>query len=270
MSGRDIKKFPRTVDKALDILEYAGRSDKPLGVSELGAELGINKSTVYRILQLLLSRGYVDKDPENSKYRIGYKILELNTAIVRNIGLRKVAISQMEQLARKSSETIGLATMDKAGVIYLDQVGGEKENIRIHFLIGSRMPFHCTGTGKAMLAFLEDTELREILEGRQLQSYTANTITDHYTLWKELRKIRKQGYALNDGEYQDFVRVIASPIFNSQDRVVGALALAAFKHRLKLEMVPRFGELVRSAAAEISRSLGCDHPSYNQIRETEN
>jgi IclR family KDG regulon transcriptional repressor len=256
MPMKSENKFPRTVDKALSVLECVARSGKPIGVSELSAESGISKSTVYRFLQVFLSRGYIDKEVDGSKYRAGFKMLELSQVIVRNIGFRAAAVAHMDRLAKETSQTVGLAILDKSGVVYIDQVGGEEQGIRIHFLIGIRMPFHCTGTGKAMLAFLDENELDRVLQGNSFQRYTPNTITDSALLRRELKSIRKKGYAFNDGEYQEVVRVVASPIFNASEKVVGSLAVAAFKHRLETARVPSIGELVKSAASDISRRLG--------------
>lgn len=256
MATKSNSKFPRTVDKALNVLEYVARSGKPMGVSDLSAELGLNKSTVYRILQVFLAKGYVDKEVNESKYRAGFKMLELSKVIVRNIGLRAAAITQMQKLANDTSKTVGLAILDKSGVVYIDQVGGEDESIRIHFLIGIRMPFHCTGTGKAMLAFLDENEVNAILKENKFERYTRNTITDPELLRQELKTIQKHGYAFNDGEYQEVVRVVGAPIFDVNGKIVGSLGVAAFKHFLEEAMVPATGELVKSAAFEISRRLG--------------
>ena len=258
-----VNNFPRTVEKALTLLEHIAKAERPLGISEISNDLDINKSTVYRILQSLRAKDYIDQDSVSNKYRIGFKILELNTAIVRNIGFRKVAVGHMEKLAQETLETVGLAMMDRDGVIYLDQAGGEEESIRIHFRIGLHMPFHCTGTGKAMLAFLDDGALDDILARHELNAYTANTITDPNVLREELKKIREDGYALNNGEYQEVVRTVAAPIFDSSNKVVGSIAVAGLKFRFKLEIIPRFGELVKMTAAEISRNLGCNSDYYN-------
>ena len=263
MSPKRTDNFPRTVEKALTLLEHIAMTEKPIGISELSNKLDISKSTVYRILQTLLAKEYIKRDSMSNKYQIGIKILELNTAIVKNMGLRTVAIAYMEKLAAETLETVGLAIMDKEGVIYVDQTGGEKENVRIHFPIGAHIPFHCTGTGKAMLAFLDEEEMEEILKRHELKAYTANTITDIGDLRNELKKIGKEGYAFNNGEFEDVIKVVAAPIFDSRNKVAGSLAVAALSSRLDLSEVPRFGRMVKRACAEISRNLGFDSGSYN-------
>lgn len=142
-------------------------------------------------------------------------------------------------------------------VIYLDQTGGETESIRIHFRIGTPMPFHCTGTGKAMLAYLRENELEEILANHKLMAFTPNTITNKRKLREELKSIRAEGYAFNNCEYQSMVCVIGGAIFDSSNRVVGSVAVAALSNRLSLEMVPRVRAQVKKTAFNISRELGC-------------
>jgi len=258
MKERKVAKLPLTVDKALTLLEYIARADKPLGISELSHNLGINKSTIYRILQALVAKEYIRQESGTNKYYIGFKIAELNNTIVRKVGIRGAAAGPMEKLAQLTSETVGLAMRDKAGVIYLDQTGGEDESIRIHFLIGARLPFHCTGTGKAMLAFLDKKEQEEIIRASERKCYTPNTITDPDLLRKELTQIRTDGYAFNNGEYQEVVRVVGAPIFNDQQKVVGAVCVAGLSFRLNLTMIPGLGELVKEAAKKISQNLGCN------------
>lgn len=263
MKSKRNDNFPRTVEKALKILEYIAEAEGPLGISELSNALDIHKSTVYRIIQSLLVKKYVDREPLSNKYRIGFKILELNTMILRNMGLRTVAMGHMERLSQETMETVGLATMDREGAIYLDQTGGEKENVRIHFPMGSHMPFHCTGTGKAMLAFMDHDVLEDILDNHELGAYTSNTITSEEALREELEKIRANGYAFNNGEYEEEVRVVAAPIFDYRNKVVGSISVAALTSRMKLKMVAHFGELVKMTAAEISRNLGCNTSRQN-------
>lgn len=253
---KKIQNLPQTVDKALSLLEYLAGADRPKGISELSDTLGINTSTVYRLVQALMARGYIRRDGETRRYRAGFKILELNTAIVRNIGLHQLARSHMDRLAEQTTETVGLAIMEKNCVIYLDQRGGEEESIRIHFRIGTPMPFHCTGTGKAMLAYLDEMELEEILAVHELTAYTPNTVTNKEQLKQQLKDVRAKGYAFNNCEYERVVRVIGAPIFNSENRAVGSVAVAAFSHRLGLEMVPKVGEQVKETAFRISRELG--------------
>ncbi|BEQ16901.1 IclR family transcriptional regulator [Desulfoferula mesophila] len=248
---------PQTVERALNILEYIVDMQKPLGVLELSDKLNLNKSTIYRILQALVSKGYLHQRAEDSKYCVGYKILELNTKIIRNLGLRQVSVSAMEKLAQKAKETVALGVIDQRGVVYVDQIGGEEDRVRIHFRMGVHMPFHSTGAGKAALAFFPQEERDAILSNYKLEKFTKNTITNIGSLHKELKEIRQKGYSFNDGETQEMVRVVGAPIFDSQNKVVGSIVLAALTNRFALEQVPTFGKLVLKAAMEISNNLGC-------------
>lgn len=257
---------PQTVERALNVLEYIVEQQRPVMISELSEELQINKSTVYRILQALVAKDYLYQQVEDNKYCIGYKILELNNNIVKNIGLRQVSVAVMEKLAQKTKETVGLAVMDQRGVIYVDQIGGEEDRVRIHFRIGSHMPFHTTGTGKAMLAFIPEEELENILSTYKLERLTKNTITSVDKFKKELKQIRSQGYSFNNGETQEMVRVVGSPIFDSNNKVVGSIAIAALTNRFTLDKVPTFGKLVMDAAIEISHKLGCGENCWESVR----
>ncbi len=245
----------QTIQKALTVLEYMIEAKQPVRLSELGKGLGWNKSTVHRILQALLAKDYLYQN-DDSSYCVGYKILELSNRLVRKIDLRQAALSQMSKLAATSHETVGLAKMERRGVIYLDQIGGEDEGVRIHFRMGVPLPFHCTGTGKAMLAFMSEAEFESIMAQQKLTRYTHQTITSIKELREQCRQIQNDGYAFNDREWQEMVRVVGAPIFNANGKVIGSVCVAALSHRLSPDQVPGVGAQVIEAGNHISRNFG--------------
>jgi DNA-binding IclR family transcriptional regulator len=255
MTKTGTENFPRTVEKALRVLDALAEADRPLGVSEVGARLSINNSTAYRIMRALLEHGYVIQNPQTSKYDLGFKVLELSHALIRKLGVRGIARPLMEKLAQETSETVGLAILDGSKVVYLDQVDGG-EIIRLEFQVGSRWPLHATAAGKACLAFMDPGSVDQIIKRRTLKAYTKHTKTDPKALIEELGMIREIGYAFNRGEFESKVRAVGAPIFNVDNRPIGSVVLATPKERLPEDLVPVLGLKVVSIGREISKRMG--------------
>lgn len=257
MNGiKKINNAPQTVEKALNILEAFENSANSLGVTELSRKLKINKSTTYRILQVLLKKGYINQDAETNKYSLGYRILKIGGAILSRIQLREIARVHLERLALEMSQTVRLAILDALEVVYIDHVEG-KDPIRLHLQIGSRGPLHCTAAGKSILAFLKETEKENILAHYNLKAMTSKTITNIENLKTHLKMIEKNGYSFCDEEYTKGVRAIGAPIFNFETRVIGSIVVAAPTFRMKLKDVPTIGLEVTKSGLEISKKMGC-------------
>jgi IclR family KDG regulon transcriptional repressor len=254
-SKKRIKNAPQVVEKALRILDVFAEERGPLGISELNRRLDMSSSTIYRILQVLLSRRYIKQDSVTNKYYLGYKILELSSTVLMQLELRNVARDHLEKLAKETSETTRLAIMDEGEIIYVDQVEG-KDQIRLHLQLGSRSPAHCTAAGKCVMAFLEEYEVDAILSKNKLKAFTPKTITNIEKLKDQLRKIKTQGYAFNDEEYREMVRAVGSPIFDFNIKVLGSIVVVAPSFRLKLSSVPKIAQQVKRTALDISRQIG--------------
>lgn len=249
------RNFPLTVEKALKLIERLGEAGVPLRISELSNDVGINSSTCYRILQALLARGFVIQDADSSKYRLGYKILEIGSAMLRGTELRAIAHPHLDNLGRETSLTVGLAVRSGWQMVYLDQVHGEGV-IRLELRVGSRWPMHCTAAGKAVLAFLNNDELEVFFSMGSLRKFTQNTIVSAKKLLEELSKIRSRRYSFNNAEYQKEVKAIGSPIFGSQGQVLGSIVAAGPSDKIPQNAVASLGIRARTAAESISEAMG--------------
>lgn len=254
-ANKSINNAPSTVKKALDILEAFVDAGSSMGVTELGQKLKTNKSTVYRILQALLQRGYVNQDDRTNKYLLGYKILRLGGAILGRVPLREIGRANLEALAQETLQTARLAILDREEVVYIEHVEG-KDPIRLHLQVGSRGPVYCTAAGKAILAFLPASESNRILSRIRFRSYTPKTITGIRQFQSELEGVKKNGYAITDEEFREEVRAVGAPIFNMDARVVGAMVIVAPAFRMKRKNFPILGQQVKKAALSISEKMG--------------
>ncbi len=245
----------QSLDRALKILEVLGNNQKGLGVTELAHEVDLHKSTVHRLLNTLAQRGYVEKDQETEKYKLGLKIVELSNKILTNMELREEARSYLEELMKYANEVVHLCVLREGEVVYIDKV--ECPNtIRMYSQIGRRAPVHCTGVGKAILAFLPEDEIISILKTKGMPQKTPNTITDLQEMLKHLKEIRHLGYAVDEIEHEPGIRCVAAPVWDHTGQVVASISVSGPAYRLTRERVPELAVKVKETGLKISRRLG--------------
>ena len=245
-----------TVKKAMDILDCLGRAQTPLAASELGRRLEMPRSTTYRLLTTLSLGGYVTQDLENpEKYRLGFKIVELASSLLDSIELRQQAAPFLRELRDHANEVVHLVALEHGRVAYIDKLECSQA-VRMHSSIGRQGFVHCTSVGKAMLAFLPESAVANIIEQHGLPALTGNTITEVPALHRELDKVRRQGYAIDDLENEEGIRCVGAAILNHEGQPVAALSVSGPAFRLTLERAEELGPAVRMTAQGISRQLG--------------
>jgi DNA-binding IclR family transcriptional regulator len=237
----------------MSILETLGAA-QPMSLTELSRKLGLGKSSVYRLLVTLALRGYVEKDPHTDCYRLTYRLFAVGSRAAEQSGLRDVAQPIMLRLGSRTGETVNLGVLDgfRTVSIYLVE---SAHPLRIHMRIGG-VSAHATSTGKILLAALPPEELARRLAGRRLTSLTGRTIKSRSALQAELRRVRDQGYAIDDEECSLGLRCVGAPVRDHRGMVVAALSMVAPCHRLPHEEMPAAIATVRDAAQEISLRLG--------------
>lgn len=249
-------KMLRTVEKALDILWKIGHSNLTRGItlSELSQELSIHPSTVHRYLYTLERLGYIERQRDTDRFRLGLKLLELTTLLLDQLELRAEAYVTLHELMEITNETIHLMVYDHGTVVYIDKVDAPQA-VRMHSRIGMRRPAYTTSGGKAMLAYLGEDCLNEVL-GRGLVPRTVHTITSPEVLRRQLREIRSRGFAIDDMEDTDGVRCVGAPIFDHRGFVIGAVTVSGPASRISLERADELGPVVVAAAQKISARMG--------------
>lgn len=244
----------QTVKHSLDLL-FAFKAETPTwGVNELARHLGLNKSTVSRLLATLEERRLVRQDPETERYRLGIGLVELAGVVLDGIDLHRVAAPYLRQLSAATRETINLAIWDRLEVVIVEHLPSP-EPVKYLGWIGDREPSHAVSPGKAMLAFSPPEVLQAVIEAG-LTRYTPNTLTDPDELRRDLELTRRRGYAINRGEFRESLHGVAAPIWQFPGVLAGAVAVAGPAYRLSEERLEEFGRLVKQTACEISRELG--------------
>jgi len=253
----DPKRGVQSVYRALQLLRYICTADDHRGVSlpELTEFIGLSKPSVYRLVWTLQAFHFVSKDPQTGLYRPGSGLLELAHQGLERLELRNVALPYLEGLWRKTNETVHLAVLDAGEVVYLEKRESQ-QTIRMYSAVGRRAPAHCTGLGKAMLAFLSPSERRRILEKKGLRAYTRRTITSLVSFERECKKIRREGYALDLGEHEPDIRCVAAPIFDHTGRPIAALSVAIPAFRTDQNHLENLGPEVVQTAQAVSAKLG--------------
>jgi DNA-binding IclR family transcriptional regulator len=270
-SARTVRPVERnrstSLRRALAVLEHvrdhagAGRG---LSLTELAEAVGPSKSTVLRLTEPLVDCGLLARDRDTGRFRLGSGALHLGQAYLSSLDLRTITGEVSYRLMRETGETVHLVVYDPPHVVYVDKVENET-NLRMASRIGSRAPAYCTAVGKAILAWLPDDAVDEVIAAG-MPAITPNTITDPVALRAELGRIRVRGYAVDDRENEPEVRCVSAPIFDHTDTVTAALSISGLRSRITAAEVRRLGPLVARATHTVSRALGSSQPAAAKLR----
>lgn len=244
-----------SVRKALEILCSFSRESSSLTVSELSRRLAIPKSTTHNLLRTLQSLDFLTQDPAGKQFRLGPRVFELGLVFSHITQMVAMAYPRLRRLAEQTRETVKLATISGGEVLILAAV---ESPFQLHTRgdVGRRAPLHCTSLGKAMLASLADSEIREIVAHQGLAPLTARTITSLASLEEEIRRIRVVGHAIDWEENEEGVCCVAACIPDPQGRLVAAISVSGPVSRIKEDSLPGLGTQVVEAARLIAESFG--------------
>ena len=243
----------QSVDRALTVLEILARQGDA-GVTEVGLELGVHKSTAFRLLAALESRGFVEQAQERGTYRLGFAVVRLAGSAVAQLDLVRESSRTCEQLAAGLGETVNVAVLDQGWAINVSQARGAASVASVNW-VGQRTPLHATSSGKVLLAFAP-TEVRAHVLVGPLERYTAATITDPAVLDDALAKARVAGWACTEEEYEIGLNAVAAPVRGADGSVLAALSAAGPAYRLRPASFEQIAVRVVAAAGDISRRMG--------------
>ena len=252
--------YSQSLERGLSILS-AFRSGRPLlGVSDLGREVGLGRSTTHRYVATLTMLGYLQQDAATKKYRLGPRVLDLGFSAINSMELREICAPHLQQLSDETGYTVNMAILDGPDIVYVERCRssrtGQRE-IDLNLHVGSRMPAYCTSMGKVLLAYLSPEERAALLAAAHLTRRGPNTLTTSRALMKELARVRGEGLAINNEELAYGLRSIAAPIRSHGGEVVAAVNLAVHSSMVSMEeLVARLSPALVRAAAEMSARAG--------------
>jgi IclR family KDG regulon transcriptional repressor len=235
------------VERALLVLETLDSSRRGLNISELSQRLHFPKSSTHVIVLTLERLGYVQKQPESLHYRLGLKAYALGHSMTKSLSISELALPHLRALVDQVRLSAHLAVHDGDQGVYIQKVEAPGL-IRIDTYVGRRMDLHCTGVGKILLAF-GPPELLERLQAKEVYiRYTKKTLTTPKALQREIIRVRKSGFALDDEEEELAVRCVAIPVFRNE-RFVAALSVAGTTTQIPFNEVKALAQRLRQAAA---------------------
>ena len=249
-----LNKMVKSVYRAFKILDVLS-SEGEKSVTEISKSLNFPKSSVHEIISTLLEAGILERDSDRNRYSLGLKLFELGKQAQANLEISKVAIPSLRGLHEQLDETVHLTVLDGKEVLYTECFESTKR-LRTYSVIGIRAPLHCTAVGKAILAYLDEGEVEEVIQSMGLPKFTENTITDPQQLNTEISKIKGCGFATDDMEHEDGVCCVGAPVRNHTGKVIASISVSGPSQRMSSSRLEEIAPLVMDRAAEISRRLG--------------
>jgi DNA-binding IclR family transcriptional regulator len=224
------------------------------GVTEVANELDIHKSTAYRLLTTLRDRGLVEQDAATEKYRLGFGLVLLASSVRADLDILRCARPVCESLSARTGETVTITVLEGDDAVIIHQSVSQASALSVDWT-GHHTPLHATAAGKLFLVDMPEDQRLRILDGR-LERFAENTIVEPPMLEATLREIGAQGYSYTVEELEAGLNAVGASIRDVEGAVVGTVSVSGPAFRLPPDDIPTVGELVKDAAAEISRCLG--------------
>lgn len=245
----------QSVERAFELLEVLAEAGGELSLSEAAAACRLPLPTIHRLVRTLVARGYVRQLPSR-RYALGPRLINLGESASGM--LADWARPCLAELVEALGETANLSMIDGDRATYVAQVPS-RHAMRMFTEVGRRVHLHSTAVGKALLAQLSDDEVAELVSRTGLSAQTERSITDLGTLTRELARIRRQGYAMDDGEQDIGVRCVAVPVLGAPSSF--AISVSGPAARMNAELVARAIPLLQSGAADLAADLAAERPS---------
>lgn len=230
--------------------------DGPMGLLELSKSLGLNKTTVHRILNSLICMDYARQDPESLKYSLTFKFCGISSQILAQNNMIDLARPHLKELSNQTGETVHFVQIDGRQAVYIDKVESSRSSVRLVSRIGKSVPLYCSGVGKALLADMSDDKIKAVWDKSSIKRLTEYTITDFAEFRKIITQIRQNGYALDNEENELGVRCIAVSIKDFSGKPAYAISVSAPKDRMSDERILEIRELILTAKENIQKDMG--------------
>lgn len=242
------------VERALNILEAAANRRDGLTNAEFSQKLRIPKSSASYILRTLDRRGYLRRDADTGRYRLGLKVLSLGGDARANLDLAEIGLSSMQALLERVHLTVHLAVLDQGEAVYIEKVEAPGF-FRVNTWVGRRMYLHSTSVGKCLLAGLPKAASEALLRQQGMKKRTPKTITSVAKLLVDLERVREQGYGVDDEENSVGARCVAAPVLDGVGNVAAALGVSGTLTQMDEANLPKIIDALKETARRISRQL---------------
>ena len=250
-----MKDIVQSVDRSLYILEILSQYPKGASIADLSKISELHKSTVHRLLNTLMHKGFVQQNPSDNSYKLSLKLFELGASVISDSSLREVATPHLKALRDETGEVVHLVVPEEPYIIYIDKFDS-KETIRMHSSIGKRSPMYCTSVGKAILSTYSNDKIADVWAETDIKKLTQHTITDYTDFLNTIEAVRKNGYAEDNEENELQVRCFGAVIRDYSGEAVGAISISTPIIRLDEERIQQFKRLIIEYSKRISKELG--------------
>ena len=246
-------KIIQCVAKSMKLLDILAETSVPLSLAEISTMTGWPKSTVHGLLSTMRESSVVSQDVEG-RYMLGIRLFEYGCTLSSSWTIIEQAKPFIQHISYHTGEAVFLSILDRGEVITLDRADN-RTGLQATAEMGCRLPVHCTSQGKLFLAFMSNSEREDILDRTELSAYTSRTLTTRAALEKEFEQIRRQGYAVENGEYKTGLRSVAAPIRDADGEVRYAIGIIGMYRQLETEQFDRAVQMVLETADKISRAI---------------
>ena len=244
------------LDVALDVIDTMASSHEEYhSPSILARQFKLNRSRMFRIFKTLERREYVILDPKTGTYRLGLKFLEISQNIRDRLSLRSEAEEVLKSLAAGTGDTSYLIIAYGNSAIVIDRYSGDNM-LQLAAPIGSRLPLHTGAAPKILLAFMPEDQRERLIDEMELPSFTPNTISDKEILRKTLAEIRKQGYAVDEQDFEIGAYAFGAPVFDHEGNIVAGISITTPTARCSPKRRKELIGIVLAAALTLSEKLG--------------
>ncbi len=243
----------QSLARGLKILDLLGQAPDGVSVTELAAILDVDKASASRLISTLAGYGYAVKDPASRRYFLGPQVVTLSRSLLARLPLREAARPFLVRLMQRTGECAHLGVAARGKVLYIDQIESPA-TLRVNAQVGQTAPLHCTALGKALLAF-GDLEIP-----RLLKAYTPQTLTDPALLRENLEQARRQGYALDQEEYDIGVCCLAVPVYDMNGKAAASIGISGPAARLTSQRLAELAPFVVEIGTELSDRVTLSQP----------
>lgn len=237
--------------RLLMVLEAVAAAGVPVTPTEVNASLDLPKPTIHRLFATLEEEAFLQRDLDGRTYSPGPRLRTFAGGVLSSLRIRTARQAILQKLSRQIGETCNIALPDRTAMVYLERVETEWP-LRIQLPQGTRVPFHCTASGKMYLSSLAANHLHRYLKSADLEAPTERSITDRRELLEEINTVRAQGYALDRGEFMDDMVALAVPILGPQDRLMATLSFHAPTQRFDIDKALQHLPELQEASGELS------------------
>jgi IclR family transcriptional regulator, KDG regulon repressor len=243
----------RAVERALDILLCFTRKEPTRSLTQIAESVHMSKTTVHRLLTTLEIKRFITRDKATGLYRLGFRFIEMAALVLQDVELHRWAYPYLQRLSAEFSETIDLSILDGSHVIYLEVIESS-QRVKLAAAVGQRLPAFFTASGKALLAYLPEDQVKKIIRDNLVESARNTSISPD--MLADLRATAERGYAIAEQEYEEAINAVAAPIFDADNQPIASVAIVGPSFRLTKDRLPALGESLRKLTLEISNEIG--------------